>query len=297
MSDRLNKSMEKLDIGGSSEPDVSFFNRNPSNSSVSRATTIKASSVPVPKTDLEIYYDMNGFKYMYIFNHYQYEKRRTGKTPSIRNGTGQDVRRLTETFGKLGFRVEDFPDFKYKNIMEVIQHIIISDHSETSCIAIVILTHGCDGGFVEAADKEYPLSDIYNKFINSNNERLISVPKLFFIQACRGDDVDSGKIMTDGDSENDVSILLPSHINFLTMYSTVPGYVSWRDSSGSWLIQEFCNCLDEYSDKHHLLEIITFSNLKVARERASNTPADKRYHGKKQMPETQFTLAKLLKFR
>ncbi len=74
---------------------------------------------------------------------------------------------------------------------------------------------------------------------------------MFFIQACQGDQLDSGVRLTSTtatDSSVAQSYKIPSRADFLIAYSTVPGYYSWRNTTaGSWFVQALCHVLQRYA--------------------------------------------------
>ncbi|KAL4710028.1 hypothetical protein ACJJTC_016006 [Scirpophaga incertulas] len=275
--------------------DIKFFNAKPSNSTLNSATgNLPAKPVPKFKPD-DLYYDMSGEKILLIFNHFEYKSTRYFRTkPTSRSGTYEDVTTLKEVFKELGFnKVITHTDLTHEEILTITRQISAWDHTRTSCLAIVILTHGDIGGQLFASDKPYYLNDIVNIIIHGD-VNLVTKPKLFFVQACRGADVDDGRIVHDGEAEN--TIVVPSHIDFLVMQSSVEGFLSWRDRKGSWLIQELCKVLSNHHDSMDLLQMITLTNRNIAINRESNTPRDASTHRKKQTPETRYTLTKLLKF-
>lgn len=56
------------------------------------------------------------------------------------------------------------------------------DHSDSDCLAVVLLTHGLVGDYVHAHDHPYPLQDIWRPFTADKCPSLAGKPKLFFIQ-------------------------------------------------------------------------------------------------------------------
>lgn len=286
-----------------SEADINFFNSKPSNSSANEAAKVSAteppqkSSKPSIKFDPSaLYYDMSGDKFMLIFNHVNYSKTRyfNYKRPKSRKGTDEDVTSLKDIFGKLDFKVFTHTDKEHGEIIDIMSSIRKEDHSTTSCFVVVILTHGDKGGYVFAKDKPYLLKDL-TSMLESADTGLVNKPKLFFVQACRGDKMDEGRtVEIDGPEDN--WLVVPSHVDFLFMQSSVDDYLSWRDAGGSWMIQELCEVVDAHHQNHDLLQLITLAQRNVAYKRSSNTPFDLRTHDKKQMPETRFTLTKLVKF-
>lgn len=102
------------------------------------------------------------------------------------------------------------------------------DHNDHDCIAIAILTHG-ENGYLYAKDVMYKLESVWHFFTARECKTLAGKPKLFFIQACRGDGLDPGvklqKTETDGETSSEMSYRIPVHADFLIAYSTIPGKI------------------------------------------------------------------------
>lgn len=105
---------------------------------------------------------------------------------------------------------------------------------------------------------------------------------LFFIQACRGTELDSG-IEADSGPDETVCQKIPVEADFLYAYSTAPGYYSWRNAAeGSWFIQSLCRMLKEHARKLELMQILTRVNRRVAEYESCSTRQD--FNAKKQIP-------------
>lgn len=117
------------------------------------------------------------------------------------------------------------------------------DHKNNDCILFVILSHGHLGAFT-THDSIFLLDDLYNAFTADKCKSLAGKPKIFIIQACRidqNDPVDKGVIFGDKSSrvssralkdytdmekrKRQMHYSLPSHSDFLVVYSTSPGTV------------------------------------------------------------------------
>ncbi|ALC47264.1 Damm, partial [Drosophila busckii] len=189
-----------------------------------------------------------------IFNHKFFAKLAT------RNGTDVDCANLECVLRQLDFRVRVYPDYKYEQILSAVKEAASLDHTDNDCIMVVILSHG-EMGVISAYDMDYSLESIWSCFTPNNCPSLANKPKLFFIQACRGSELDSGtelkRIETDGDGS--IKYKIPTHADFLTAYSTMPGYYSWRNTvKGSWFIQSLCAELEENGKQLDLLTLLTF---------------------------------------
>ncbi|CAH2105007.1 unnamed protein product [Euphydryas editha] len=272
--------------------DVSF-NRNPSNSSKAMA---KVEADAVTRIEPEnMYYDMAGEKYLIIFNHFQFKKTLYFgyKRPSSRKGTEKDVDKLCELFDNLGYKVTTYTDLEHLEILQKVRELCKKDHKSTSCVCFAFLTHGEKGGDLFAADRPYQFRDV-TLIVENGHPSLAGKPKIFFVQACRGGQVDSGKrVQLDG---GEASLVIPTHADFLVLYSSVEDYLSYRDIDGSFMIQELCDVIKEYREQWDILHIITLVQRRVAFYRTTYAPSNLSIHDKKQMPETRFTLTKLFMF-
>ncbi|KAF5303850.1 hypothetical protein FQR65_LT08107 [Abscondita terminalis] len=216
---------------------------------------------------------------------------------SRRSGTKVDCETLVSRLEKLGFDVRVFQDFEYLEMQQQVIAASKTNHSENDCFLMVILTHG-DLGILYAKDMAYKPEQLWTSFSADKCPSLAGKPKLFFIQACQGDQLDPGVTLsrteTDGNPSN--SYRIPTHADFLIAYSTIPGYFSWRNTTrGSWFIQALCLELDENSEKYDLLTILTFVKRRVAIDYESNVPNDSKMHLQKQIPCTTSMLTRLVK--
>ncbi|KAM4808254.1 caspase-3 [Rhinophrynus dorsalis] len=209
-----------------------------------------------------------------------------------RNGTDLDARRLQETFRSLGYKVEIHNDRKCADIFGVLKKASDEDHSKRNSFVCAILSHGEDG-LIYGTDGSIPIKNLTNLFRGDRCKTLVGKPKIFFIQACRGTELDSGVEMDSG-SESDETQRIPVEADFLYAYSTVPGYYSWRNTlNGSWFIQSLCEMLKLYSSHLELIQILTCVNHMVALEFESSSTS-LQFNAKKQIPCVVSMLTKAL---
>jgi len=203
-----------------------------------------------------------------------------------RNGTDQDRENLSNTLRKLDFEVRVYEDRAWKDIDGILQNLALEDHSDADCILIAVLSHG-ELGILYASDHAYKPDKLWAPFNSEACPSLAGKPKLFFIQACQGDQLDNGvrlvsKTETDGAS---MSYKIPTHADFLIVYSTIPGFYSWRNTTaGSWFVQALCYVLQRRGRDYDLLSNLTHVARRVAFDFQSNTPGDFVMHEKKQIP-------------
>ncbi|CAD0196683.1 unnamed protein product [Chrysodeixis includens] len=237
------------------------------------------------------YYDMNN-KHRgkaLIFNHDEFESCLELKP---RSGSRKDCASLQAVLQHLGFNVETFHNLYYSDIMKQMKHTAKQNHSKDDCIAVIVLSHG-DSGVVYAKDTFYNLEKMWGHLSENNCPTLAGKPKLFFIQACQGEDFDDGitlsrHIETDGWYEPHMYSNEP---NILVALATTPGYISWRRPTiGTPFIQALCKELYSASELD-ILSILTSVCHQVAVDYESDTSEPK-----KQVPCIMSTLTRRLVF-
>uniref|UniRef100_W5MXS4 Caspase 8 n=1 Tax=Lepisosteus oculatus TaxID=7918 RepID=W5MXS4_LEPOC len=250
-------------------------------------------------------YDMRNKPHGYclIINNKNFDKGRRRypeKYLKDRIGTDIDAASLTSTFETLDFEVIRRDDLAASEILAFMEEYGRKDHRQRDAFVCCILSHGVKGA-IEASDGEPVLiRQITSYFTSSNCVSLIRKPKLFFIQACQGQNKQPGvSIVSDGHSEAqreieaDAGVIqqdtIPDDSDFLLGMATVEDYLSYRSTSrGSFFIQALCKHLQEGCRKNEdILSILT----KVNREVSQGT-----YVNAKQMPEPRYTLTKKLIF-
>ncbi|XP_039444132.1 caspase-like [Culex pipiens pallens] len=230
-----------------------------------------------------------------IFNHEHFE------IPQLKSraGTNVDCENLASTLKHLDFDVRVYKDMKLRDMQKEVEKVAKMDHSDNDCILITILSHG-ELGYLYAKDCQYKLDIIWSYFTANHCPTLAGKPKLFFIQACQGDQLDAGVTLSDRtetDSAGSMSYKIPAHADFLIAYSTIPGFYSWRNTQkGSWFMQSLCQELNQHGKKYDILTLLTFVAQRVAYDFESNTPDIPMMHQQKQIPCVTTMLTRLLRF-
>merc|ERR1719420_2408270 len=241
--------------------------------------------IPMPTSKDADLYNMNHRRRgrAFIFNHMNFDPKLGLNT---RNGTNSDRDNLRINLRQLDFEVEVHDDLPFKDIERILESASMEDHSDADCIFVAVLSHG-ELGILYASDQPFKPDRLWSHFNAEKCPSLAGKPKLFFIQACQGDQLDQGVKMvhnTETDAKS-MSYKIPSHADFLIAYSTIPGFYSWRNTTaGSWFVQAICHVLQRYGTSHDLLSNMTRVARKVAFDFQSNTPGDHMMHEKKQIP-------------
>ncbi|XP_058456374.1 uncharacterized protein LOC131433793 [Malaya genurostris] len=278
------------------EDEVDVFGFGKMSSSSSTLSTGRPVSIPA----LEEYYDMSNKRrgIALVFNHKDFS------TMSTRNGTDKDRDNICNVLEDLEFEVRVFDNFARKELLQTLKAVSEENHSENDCLAVVVMSHG-EEGFLYASDKKYNVEFLWKHFIGDACPSLIGKPKMFFIQACRGEQFDRGSVFTAKIASKDVvdskkeqmMFSIPAMADLLVMYSTPEGYYSWRNPrDGSWFIQSLCKELKENGKLRDLLTLMTGVSRRTAYEFQSFVPHDERMDAKKQVPCIVSTLTKTLYF-
>ncbi|XP_075969386.1 death related ICE-like caspase [Anticarsia gemmatalis] len=229
-----------------------------------------------------------------IFNHEHFNIH----SLKSRTGTNVDSDNLSKVLKSLGFTVTILHNLTSSEVLGYIRQIADMNHSDNDCLLIAVLTHG-EMGVLYAKDTHYKPDNLWSQFTADKCPTLAGKPKLFFIQACQGDKLDAGielnRTETDGSPAS--SYKIPIHADFLIVFSTVPGYYSWRNTTrGSWFMQALCDELRYAGTERDILTLLTFVAQRVALDFESNTPDMLPMHQQKQVPCITTMLTRLLVF-
>lgn len=309
---------DSTDRNGATQPLESgpiVVDQNPS--LLSRPQDISNGRPQNPTASPVLVYEMNAFPRglcIIINNNNFYPQSGFGS----RGGSDEDARMLDETFRKLGFIVKIYQDFTAKDMNAVMNSLSRLDHSKYNAVVVCILSHGGEHVVYGVDGKHIAIRDLTMHFRSSKCKSLADKPKLFFIQACQGNERQTGinqtdlSIQADGpleqeegqsfpETDADVtgpsnnSKIIPDESDFLIGYATVTGYTSFRSRTrGSFYIRKLTDNLNEYASSQDLISILTRVNHDVSTE---NIPAGNNYEISKQVPMPQFTLRKQLFFR
>jgi caspase 7 len=227
-----------------------------------------------------------GFALIFNHEHFTHTRRRFG--------TQKDRERLEISFNRLGFQTMIFDDFTYQQIEDELRKVSEMDHSENDCLVVVIMTHG-HKTTLHSSDREYKTEIITPFFNDENCPTLKGKPRMFFIQACRGDYEDSGhgvhrteeskyqlkRILSHSDAapddgpkrsiDEDSIHDPPAFKDFLVIRSNVPNYKSYRSpQNGSWFMQDLCQELDVNGTTHDIMSLLTHVNLAQSERESSD---------------------------
>ena len=203
-------------------------------------------------------------------------------------GHDQDIKNTKKCLEKLGFIVTVHENKTSQETIDLLNHYAKADYSEADCFLCVFSSHGNNADLLASDHKLFDLISIIQE-IFTGNKSLNGKPKLFFINACRGD-----KIM--GTLENKIKLNkakgssnqsnTPEICDIMIYYSTVNKYLSFGDINGSTFIEAFVEVFNKYGKKEQLMDMVTRINQKIAAIPPFQyiDPDTKSTHNAKQMP-------------
>ena len=171
-----------------------------------------------------------------------------------RTGAQIDQYNLEQTFRYLRYRVEICENLTSVDMTDKMLEMSRRDHSKFDSFVCCILTHG-ENNVVHGSDS-LPVDLFDLTGLVKYSRGLIEKPKLFFVQACRGDREDQGiEIERDaggdrrdagGDRRPLITSTIPKEADFFFGYATPPGSAAYRSRRhGSWYISELCKVLTD----------------------------------------------------
>lgn len=202
-------------------------------------------------------YNLSGEKHALIFVNSAY-------------ASPEDETRTAETLATLNFRVSTHKDLSCAQILELLRCYAAGD-TKTACLFVVMLTNGTTtNNMVHTADGSWPLSKIIDCL---DGEALADTPKVFIVQASKGEKMDTPSTATGWARYfNRSSASRPSNpfsfgadplpFETIVVYASAEG--SYYDG-GSPFIRELCDALERDAGRLHFLSIMTNVQGAVAR--------------------------------
>ncbi|TSK34828.1 Caspase-2 [Bagarius yarrelli] len=237
-----------------------------------------------------------------------------------RRGGEVDEEVLRRLFTELDFTVTLRKDLTAQAMRACIEQFARqSEHAVSDCSVVCLLSHGVEGSIYGIDGKLLELDWVFERFDNARCPLLQNKPKMFFIQACRGDEMDCGVDQLDGDdamqptgceqrdagrddhdrqnttseiSEGDrLRVKLPQRSDMICGFATLKGTAAMRNTKkGSWFIQELNTAMRQKARDTHLSDILVQVNSQI-KEREGHAPGSA-HHRCKEMSEFTSSLCK-----
>jgi len=184
-----------------------------------------------------------------------------------RHGSESDVERLSALFDELNYDVISYIDKTAEEMRKSIREMAKYDYKNVGSLLVFIMSHGVEGKILGTNEEEIYLTEFIDPF--KNVQSLKNKPKLFFVNACRGEGYVPihDRVASDNQTSRDLheAAKTPIEADFLFAYSTVANYYSIRHlTDGSWFIQILCDMIERFRGTLDLGRILTRVNNGVA---------------------------------
>ncbi|XP_030057636.1 caspase-3 [Microcaecilia unicolor] len=200
---------------------------------------------------------------------------------SRRKGALRDASRLFKILSRLNYEVKLHTDKTAEEIKQIYEEE--SQEEQGDCFLSILSSHGEEGAIFDFYGRPIKLNQIFCMLSPDKCRALAGKPKLFFIQACRGEMLDEG-IQIEADSmvlqEDNFAHYLTIPDDTTVMFASSPGYAAFLNLAGSIFLQTLCNLLEAEERHLELTRLLTRINHRVAYE----FQARGQHKGMKEMP-------------
>jgi caspase 7 len=222
-----------------------------------------------------------------------------------------DVANLMKTLKYLEFDLDLAENLTKSQIIKRLQKIVSINHENSDCFLCVVMSHGTEDNIVTNNCELISFEEIMEPIKGCKS--LFNKPKMFFFQACRGENEIKSRASSANSTKSDrgpqttdhletkISSKLQSNVNtnigtkfenesdLLIYYSTLPNHLSWsvEKNEGTIFIKSLC---DVFSDAYKNLP----SNLTLAQmiTRINESVSNKRI----QISVPEFRMSKEISF-
>ncbi|XP_046335677.2 caspase-2-like [Haliotis rufescens] len=221
-----------------------------------------------------------------------------------RKGSETDTTSLDVLFKQMHFQTIIYKNETKEGILKAVRKVRDTmQQGQQECFICFLLSHGSGGGVYGVDGQVADIMEITTLFDNENCKQLAGKPKLFFIQACRGNKCDMGVALPPDQQEDPahgdirlreqnknmegvvkslkgVAISQPSDTvadacsetrvpkgaDVFVAFATTPEYMSYRNTRrGTWFVQAITYIFQRFAYRKDLSDMMTKVNLLVTR--------------------------------
>ncbi|XP_054853963.1 caspase-7-like [Eublepharis macularius] len=212
------------------------------------------------------------------------------RSPELRArpGAEKEAKRLFKALSACNYAVQLHYDLTAEEIQELYEKEGDADHGDY--FVSILSSHGEEGAIFDCDGQPVQLTQIFHALSPQRCPKLAGKPKILFIQACRGKEIDPGVwIQTDsGELQTDSSepqtdcfshyLSIPE--DTAVMFSCSPGYASFINQWESMFLKALLELLEGKERELELARLMTWINWRVA----FHFQAKGKYSGGKEMP-------------
>lgn len=208
-----------------------------------------------------------------------------------RRGSKEDEKSLKEFFEREAGWTDVYSshNLSVERMIEVIGNLSARDFGRFEAFVFIILSHGCEEGIYGVDGKVLDIEkDILLPFSADSCPTLADKPKIFIMQACRGDMTDEGYMVYKTDAmctKAPVYSHIPKFSEYLVLYPSSPGFNAIRhESLGTYYIQALVTVFKNFYRHEHLIEMLLRVNFKMTTMEGCQTKANGTVGPVKSMP-------------
>lgn len=198
-----------------------------------------------------------------------------------RRGAKRDADQLFQVLSSLNYQVRLHYDLTAEEIHALYEQESCEEQGEF--FLSVLSSHGEEGAIYDFYSTPVKMDNIFKILSPERCPALAAVPKIFFVQACRGDLLDAGvELETDSlkPPEDSFSLYLSIPSDTTVMFASSAGYAAFLNPSGSVFLQTLCELLRGKERNLELLKLMT----RLSHTVAHRFQARGKYRGSKAMP-------------
>lgn len=224
------------------------------------------------------------------------------------------ARRLSST---LVLRLKFMKICEKKKFLQTLEEVSQRDHSDYDGLVVVFMSHGgihqnTNTEFIWTFDEKVNTTELWKNFHAANCPSLAGKPKMFFIQACRGEDADKGvqlkarprglAVKTDSPhiTQQDKEYAIPLYADMLMMWASYTGMYAFKSGNsginGSVFLHYLTKVLGEDANNDDLATMLLRVTREVAVHYESYVPNNYKLDENKQVPQTMSTLMRKIYF-
>ncbi|XP_069948040.1 caspase-1 [Cherax quadricarinatus] len=224
-----------------------------------------------------------------------------------------DVKLCSNAFMHLGFRISIEWNLSMQEFSENLRKVAKKDHSICDALVIVVVSQGgwddiTNNEYICTSDDTFYTRDIWNYFTPEKCPSLAGKPKLFFIEAWRGNNVEKGvllkpkkalSVQVDSKASTNEDYVIPLYADTLVFWASYPGmrsFISKRNNmKGSVFLHYLAQVLTNDSSHEDLTSMLLTITRRVATEYESRN-TNRALCNNKQIPYTVSTLMRQVRF-
>ncbi|XP_075030741.1 caspase-7-like [Calonectris borealis] len=202
-----------------------------------------------------------------------------------RGGAKREAEKLSNVLARLNYKVKLMHNKTAKEIEDLYRQERCCEHGEY--FVSIISSHGEEGVIFGCDSEPVKLTRIFQILSSEKCPVLTKIPKIFFIQACRGGEFDQGVVVECDSGEPKAerepdcfSEYLSIPPQTVVMFACSPGYVAFLNVFGSMFLQALLKVLEGEERHLALNRLMTRVNWEVA----FHCQARGTYQGCKEMP-------------